>query len=65
MKILTIIIPSYNTECYINECLPYFLDKQILNDIEIIYAESFPQNDIGFAIMNRLQKAADYKIIRV
>lgn len=36
-----------------------------LNDIEIIYAESFPKNDIGFAIMNRLQKAADYKIIRV
>ncbi len=31
--------------------------------IEIIYAESFAQNGICFAIMNRLLKAANYKFI--
>lgn len=36
-----------------------------LNNIDIVYAESFPDENIGFAIMNRLSKAADYKIIKV
>lgn len=41
------------------------LRKFDLNQIDIVYSESFPQNDIGFAIMNRLLKAAGYKIIKV
>ncbi len=36
-----------------------------LNNIDVVYAESFPDENIGFAIMNRLSKAADYKIIKV
>ena len=39
------------------------LRKFDLNNINIVYAESFEQKDIGCAIMNRLLKAADYKII--
>ena len=35
-KILSIIIPSYNTEKYINICLPYFLDQRIMDDIELL-----------------------------
>lgn len=35
-KILTVVIPSYNTEKYMDECLPFFLDERILNDIEIL-----------------------------
>lgn len=35
-KILTIVIPSYNTENYIDECLPTFLSNEILNKIEIL-----------------------------
>jgi L-threonylcarbamoyladenylate synthase len=31
--------------------------------IERIYAESFPEDGIGFAIMNRLRKAAGYRVI--
>lgn len=31
--------------------------------IERIYAESFPGDGIGFAIMNRLRKAAGYRVI--
>lgn len=34
-------------------------------DMDIIYAESFSHNNIGAAIMNRLQKAAGYNIIKV
>lgn len=35
-KILTIVIPSYNTSSYIDECMPYFLDERIINDLEIL-----------------------------
>lgn len=33
--------------------------------VDIIYAESFTKDNIGTAIMNRLQKAAGYNIIKV
>ena len=35
-KVLTVVIPSYNVEKYLNETIPYFLDKRILSDIEIL-----------------------------
>lgn len=35
-KVLSIIIPSYNTEKYIDECLPTMLSEEILDDIEIL-----------------------------
>lgn len=35
-KILTITVPSYNTEQYIDECMPYLIDAQIIDDIEIL-----------------------------
>ena len=35
-KILTVTIPSYNTEKYIDECLPYLIDERIISDIEIL-----------------------------
>lgn len=35
-KILTITIPSYNTEKYIDECMPYLIDDSIIDDIEIL-----------------------------
>ena len=35
-KILTVVIPSYNTEIYIEECMPHFFDDRILNDVEIL-----------------------------
>lgn len=58
-KILTIIVPSYNTEKYVDECLPTMLSEELLEDIEILmindgsrdntpsviqpYAEKYPQ----------------------
>lgn len=37
-KILTIVIPSYNTSKYIDDCVPTFLAaKKVLNDIELLF----------------------------
>ncbi len=58
-KILTIIIPSYNTECYINECLPYFLDKQILNDIEIIIIDDGSKDNTALEAKKYIEKYPD------
>lgn len=35
-KILSIVIPSYNTEKYMDECLPFFFDKRIESKVEIL-----------------------------
>lgn len=35
-KILTVIIPSYNVEKYLDEILPTYIADQILNDIEVL-----------------------------
>lgn len=35
-KILTITVPSYNTEKYIDECMPYLINDSIIDDIEIL-----------------------------
>ena len=35
-KILTVTIPSYNTEKYIDECLPYLIDGCVISDIGIL-----------------------------
>lgn len=35
-KILTITVPSYNTEKYIDECMPFLVDQRIIDDIEIL-----------------------------
>lgn len=35
-KILTITVPSYNVEAYMEKCLPTFLSKEALEDIEVL-----------------------------
>ncbi|WP_435988963.1 L-threonylcarbamoyladenylate synthase [Rossellomorea sp. LjRoot5] len=34
------------------------------SDVDIIFAEMFPEEGVGLAIMNRLQKAAGYRVIK-
>ena len=36
-----------------------------LNGTEIIYAEAFPDDVIGFSIMDRLIKASGYTVLQV
>lgn len=38
-KILTVTVPSYNVEKYLPEIIPTYLDKCILNDLEIIIVD--------------------------
>lgn len=35
-KVLTVVVPSYNAENYLQEDIPYFLDEEILDDVEIL-----------------------------
>jgi glycosyltransferase involved in cell wall biosynthesis len=35
-KVLTVVVPSYNTEQYMDECIPTFLANEILEDIEVL-----------------------------
>ena len=34
------------------------------SDVDIIFSEMFPEEGVGLAIMNRLQKAAGYRVIK-
>lgn len=34
-------------------------------DVDVIYAETFPEQGVGLAIMNRLRKAAGQRVIRI
>lgn len=36
MKTLTIVVPSYNTEKYIDECLPTLLPEEVEDDLEVL-----------------------------
>lgn len=36
-KILTIVVPSYNTEKYISECSPSYLNASCLDELEIVF----------------------------
>ena len=38
-KILTITIPSYNVEKYLQQTLDSFIDDEILNDIEVLVVD--------------------------
>ncbi|HFI0405412.1 TPA: glycosyltransferase family 2 protein [Streptococcus suis] len=53
-KILTITVPSYNTEKYMDECLPTLLDSRINNRLEIIMVNDGSKD-------NTLQKAREYE----
>ena len=35
-KILTVVVPAYNIETYVKQCLDSFVQKEILDDIEVL-----------------------------
>ncbi len=55
MKVLTILVPVYNTEKYISRCLDSILLKEILDDIEIITV-SDGSKDNSAEIIKKYQK---------
>ena len=44
-KILTIIVPSYNTSKYMDECLPYYLDKKLRKTITVLLIDDGATDD--------------------
>ena len=38
-KVLTIVVPAYNVEKYLKNCLDSFVDVNILNSIEILVVD--------------------------
>ena len=35
-KVLTIVVPSYNTKAHVDKCIPTMIDENFINDIEIL-----------------------------
>lgn len=52
-KILTIVVPSYNTSKYIDKAMQTFLDERFLDDIEVIVVNDGSRDDTA-------EKAAKY-----
>ena len=55
MKILTIIVPVYNTEKYLRRCIEFIIPKEIINDIEIILVND-GSKDKSLGILNYYQQ---------
>ena len=47
-KILTVAIPSYNAQKYLNKCLDSFIVPEILEELEILIVNDGSTDDTGF-----------------
>ena len=56
MKYLSIIIPSYNTESFIDKNMKTFIDERLFNDVEIILVNDGSKD-------NTAKKAAEYEAL--
>lgn len=44
-KILTVTIPSYNVEAYLEECLESFVNSEVMGDIEVLIVNDGSSDD--------------------
>ena len=58
-KILTVVIPSYNTEAYVEECMPFFLDEKILGDVEILIINDGSKDNTALLAEKYAEKYSD------
>lgn len=64
MKILTIVVPVYNTEKYIKRCLDSLDNKEINSDIEVlIVSDGSKDNSINIAREYQKRNSETFKII--
>lgn len=56
MKVLTVLVPVYNTELYIKRCLDSVLLKEVLDDIEVITVSDGSQDSSVDIIKDYLKK---------
>ena len=44
-KILTVTIPSYNVEAYLEDCLESFVNSEVMDDIEVLIVNDGSSDD--------------------
>ena len=44
-KIVTVTIPSYNVEAYLEECLESFVNSEVMGDIEVLIVNDGSSDD--------------------
>ena len=50
-KILTVTVPSYNVQAYLEDCLESFVNSEVMDDIEVLIV-----NDGPAMILQQLRK---------
>ena len=58
--ILTIIVPSYNTSKYVDECLPTFIDKFLLKNVVVYLIDDGATDDTKEKIMPFVKEYPNY-----
>ena len=58
-KILTIIVPSYNTAKYVNECVPSFTDNEIMKKIDVMFVDDGATDNTKDLLKPYLEKYPD------
>lgn len=54
--ILTIVVPSYNTSKYVDECLPTFCDERLINKIRVVLIDDGATDDTAEKIKRYTSK---------
>lgn len=57
--ILSIIVPSYNTSKYVDECLPTFIDERLIGKVKILLVDDGATDDTAEKIKPYVEKHPD------
>lgn len=58
-KVLTIVVPSYNTERYVDACLPNMLDERFIQEVEILLIDDGSTDSTNAKLKKYEQKFPD------
>lgn len=59
-KILSIIVPSYNTSSFVQECVPTFIDERLFNDVDVFFIDDGATDNTEQALRPFIEKYPDY-----
>lgn len=59
-KILSIIVPSYNTSSFVQECVPTFIDERLFNDVDVFFIDDGATDNTEQTLRPFLEKYPDY-----
>ena len=55
-KILTVTIPSYNVEAYLEDCLESFVNSEVMDDIEVLIVNDGSSDNTVTTICRQVRK---------